>query len=102
LNLCRLKDSLVSVPLGPANDHSIIDSFVFVTITLSVLVVELTLLWNSVTGVYDISSVGQLIPLAIGIGTLGQVLWRRIEKRHEVNLRSPFLSVPLFYHCVSQ
>jgi hypothetical protein len=57
----------------------------FVTIALSILGVELTLVWNSISGVYDISSPGQLIPLAIGIGMLGQVLWGKLTFRFEVS-----------------
>lgn len=33
----------------------------------SVLAIELTLYWNSISGVYDINSTGQLIPFVIGL-----------------------------------
>lgn len=41
--------------------------FSIVAIAWFVLAVELTLSWNSVSGVYDLSSTGQLIPFIIGL-----------------------------------
>ena len=39
-------------------------------IVWSILAIELTLFWKGATGIYDISSTGQLIPLVICILTL--------------------------------
>lgn len=41
----------------------------------SILAVELTLMWNSVKGVYNVQSTGQIIALVIGLGVLVKVLW---------------------------
>lgn len=41
----------------------------------SILAVELTLVWNSVTGVYNVRSTGQIIALVVGLGMLVKVLW---------------------------
>jgi hypothetical protein len=41
----------------------------------SILTVELTLAWNSVTGVYNVQSTGQIIALVVGLGILVKVLW---------------------------
>jgi hypothetical protein len=41
----------------------------------SILTVELTLAWNSVKGVYNIQSTGQIIALVVGLGILVKVLW---------------------------
>lgn len=51
----------------------------------SILAVELTLHWNSVKGVYNVKSTGQIIALVVGLGMLVKVLWllrpRRVSKR---------------------
>jgi hypothetical protein len=36
--------------------------------------IELTLLWNSTEGVYDVQSTGQLIPLITGLLSFGGLL----------------------------
>jgi hypothetical protein len=41
----------------------------------SILAVELTLHWNSVEGVYNVKSTGQIIALVVGLGMLVKVLW---------------------------
>ena len=43
-------------------------------ICYSILAVELTLAWNNVEGVYEVSSTGQFVPLLIGILGLGRAL----------------------------
>lgn len=49
-------------------------------IVYSILAVELTLAWNHVRGVYDVSSTGQLIPLFIGlVGLVRAVLSALVE-----------------------
>lgn len=39
-----------------------------------ILATELTIAWNKIQGVNDTKSVGQLIPLMIGVGAIGHVL----------------------------
>jgi hypothetical protein len=39
-----------------------------------ILATELTIAWNKIQGVNDAKSVGQLIPLMIGVGGIGHVL----------------------------
>lgn len=36
---------------------------------------ELTIQWNSIEGVADVSSAGQTIPMLIGVGLIGRVLY---------------------------
>ena len=45
----------------------------------SVVATELVLKWNHVSGVYDISSTGQIIPLVVGFGIIANVAWRFIK-----------------------
>jgi hypothetical protein len=42
---------------------------------LAVVAIELTLVWNSVSGVDSMNSVGQLIAFTVGAGGLVQVVW---------------------------
>jgi hypothetical protein len=49
-------------------------------LVLSILSVELTLIWNSVTGVYEVRSTGQVIPLVGGSGLLINTIWKLIHK----------------------
>lgn len=43
---------------------------------LFILAVELTIRWNKISGVGDIGSTGQLLPVIIGIGGMGRVVTR--------------------------
>lgn len=45
-------------------------------LVLAVVASELVIVWNGATGVSDIFSTGQLIPLVVGIGGLIQVLYK--------------------------
>ncbi|CAN9180610.1 unnamed protein product [Alternaria alternata] len=45
-----------------------------VSIAMVILATELTIAWNKIQGVNDTKSVGQLIPLMIGVGGIGHVL----------------------------
>lgn len=58
---------------------------------LSVVAAELVIEWNNVTGVNDIYSTGQLIPLVVGLGGLIQVLYKlkNQEDRAEYLVRKP-------------
>jgi NADH:ubiquinone oxidoreductase subunit 6 (subunit J) len=44
-------------------------------LVLAVCAIELTLLWNSVSEISSMNSVGQFIPFTVGVGGLVQVLW---------------------------
>jgi hypothetical protein len=46
----------------------------------SVLGIELTLYWNSISGVYTIKSTGQLIPFVIGLTGLLKIVWGAVEE----------------------
>ena len=48
-----------------------------------VLAVEFSLRWNSVTGIYDIGSTGQLIPFIIGLLGLLRVIHITIRNTDE-------------------
>jgi len=43
-----------------------------------VIAIELTLIWNSVSGVYEPNSAGQFILLAMGVGAIIQILWKML------------------------
>jgi hypothetical protein len=55
----------------------------------SILVIgtELTIQWNYINGVQDLSSVGQLIPFCLGVGGLLKVTWAAVmeQDRREVD-----------------
>lgn len=46
-----------------------------------VLSIELTVWWNSITGVNQIGTVGQLVPFVLGVGGLIKVLWSWLQLR---------------------
>ena len=46
------------------------------SILYSIISIELTLVWNNISGVYDVNSTGQVIPIVAGSGTLTGVLWK--------------------------
>jgi cation transport ATPase len=50
------------------------------SIAMVILVTELTIAWNKIQGVNDTKSVGQLIPLMIGVGGIGHVLLEATRK----------------------
>lgn len=43
-------------------------------ICYSVIAVELSLVWNNIDGVYEVSSTGQFIPLLIGALSFGRAV----------------------------
>ncbi|RYO54514.1 hypothetical protein AA0116_g10068 [Alternaria tenuissima] len=45
-----------------------------ISIAMVILATELTITWNKIQGVNDTKSVGQLIPLMIGVGGIGHVV----------------------------
>ena len=46
------------------------------SIVYSIIAIELTLVWNNVSGVYNVNSTGQVIPLIAGSGILISVFWK--------------------------
>ncbi|MCJ1450793.1 hypothetical protein MMC28_001127 [Mycoblastus sanguinarius] len=42
-----------------------------------ILQVELTIVWNNITGLQSVSSLGQLIPFILGVGGLIKVFWAK-------------------------
>jgi hypothetical protein len=51
---------------------------------VNVAAVELTIRWNKITGVNTISSVGQTIPLVIGIGAVVRIAYVYRFKEREI------------------
>ena len=55
-----------------------------------VLAIELSLYWNSISGVTNMGQVGQLVPLVVGIGGLVKVLWVWLKREgNEVEGEGP-------------
>lgn len=48
---------------------------------IAVLSVELTLKWNGVSGVNEVQSTGQVIPLIAGLSVLIYVFWKVYQQR---------------------
>jgi hypothetical protein len=73
----------VKLQLGSADIHiyRTLASLGLLIFTYSILSIELTISWNRISGVYDISSTGQIIPLVIGLGLLMSVTWRLVRKK---------------------
>ena len=46
-------------------------------IVILIVQVELTIVWNSISGLSSLSSLGQLIPFILGLGGLLKVVWRK-------------------------
>ena len=74
----------------------------------SILTVELTLAWNSVKGVYNVQSTGQIIALVVGLGILVKVLWlmRHGKVGAQPSVLQPTMLTPYFRprlrYCVGQ
>lgn len=49
----------------------------FIVIVILIVQVELTIVWNNISGLKSLRSLGQLIPFILGVGGLVQVLWRK-------------------------
>lgn len=47
---------------------------------VSILAIELTLLWNNVADVYSMSSTGQLIAFVVGLGPLITTVYRVLKE----------------------
>ena len=50
----------------------------FIFIGLLIVQVELTIVWNHVSGLDSLAPLGQLIPFVLGVGGLGKVLWGKV------------------------
>ncbi|KAI4124526.1 MAG: hypothetical protein LQ347_005706 [Umbilicaria vellea] len=48
-------------------------------IVFLIVQVELTIVWNSISGLSSLSTLGQLIPFILGMGGLLKVLWQKFE-----------------------
>jgi hypothetical protein len=60
--------------------HNLDSLFKLVTTSIVIAAGELTIRWNNVSGVDNISSAGQLIPFVIGVGSVIRIIyvrWRR-------------------------
>ncbi|KAL2428462.1 hypothetical protein ABEF91_008638 [Exophiala dermatitidis] len=69
--------------------HIVMFTWSSAVIVYSILAVELTLAWNHVRGVYDVSSTGQLIPLFIGlVGLVRAVLSALVEHSGRIKKKS--------------
>jgi hypothetical protein len=58
----------------------------FCFIVFLIVQIEATLVWNSIYGISEVRSVGQLIPFIVGLGGLSNVLW---EKRKQLRKARP-------------
>jgi hypothetical protein len=56
-----------------------------------VLAIELTLVWNSILGVYTIGTVGQLIPFVIGAAGLLKVFYKIFAKKFIASFVDPLV-----------
>lgn len=69
-----LQQSQIAAPNSPAKwAFAATQQFIF--IALLIAQIELTLVWNNVSGLQSLSSLGQLIPFILGVGGLIKVLW---------------------------
>jgi hypothetical protein len=53
----------------------------------STISIELTLVWNSVSGVYNVASTGQIIPLVAGLSMLVGTIWELCKLRGWIVIR---------------
>lgn len=53
----------------------------FIVTGIIIIGTELTIAWNEIRGVNDLSSAGQTIPLALGVAIVARVLYVRFLKR---------------------
>jgi hypothetical protein len=58
------------------------------SLAYSVIGIEMTLYWNSITGVYTINTTGQLIPFVIGLAGLAKVVYEPVK----------LVSYPISFH----
>lgn len=78
--------------------NSLSVTFSILVTTWVILAVELTLFWNAVEGVYNLSTVGQLIPFIIGMLGLVRSLHLVIMEYLEMVCFSPNLLIILCLH----
>jgi hypothetical protein len=72
----------------------------FIVATTVITGVELTICWNKIQGVHDISSAGQTIPMILGIGALIRVIyvWKFKKAAHEAVSSYPQPPPPTPWH----
>ena len=63
----------------------------FALIAAMIVQIEMTVVWNGVTGLNTLSSLGQLIPFIVGVGSLGKVVWEKVRwlQKGEKDVRAP-------------
>jgi hypothetical protein len=49
------------------------------SLAYSIIGIEMTLYWNSISGVYTINTTGQLIPFVIGLACLTKVVYEPVK-----------------------
>ena len=70
-------------PLIPARTWALFAAWNFFYVAALILQVELTISWNHIAGLQDLATVGQSVPLIVGVGGLLLVLlkkWQQISK----------------------
>jgi hypothetical protein len=60
--------------------HNLDSLFKLVTASIVITAGELTIRWNNISGVDDVSSAGQLIPFVIGLGSLIRIFYVRWKR----------------------
>jgi hypothetical protein len=58
--------------MGPSSVSLLIS---LVSISLSIVAIELTLAWNNISGINPIETAGQIIPLSVGVTLVSTVLY---------------------------
>jgi len=58
----------------------------FAACSVLIIATELTIQWNDISGVQDLTSVGQLIPFCLGVGGLIKVIWSAFMEQDRVDV----------------
>jgi hypothetical protein len=66
--------------------HNLDSMFKLATASAVIVAAELTIKWNTISGVNDLSSAGQLIPFVIGLGSLLRVFYVRWKRGDEPDM----------------
>lgn len=70
------------IPRLNMNSYTVYSAIVgFMILFWTIIAIELTLYWNSVTGIYSLDSSGQLIALIVGLGTFLSLFWELFQKQ---------------------
>jgi hypothetical protein len=73
-----------------ARKYQVVNSIITLIIaTIIVIATELSIFWNAIINVNDISSAGQLIPFIIGVGAIIRILYKGMtEKRKKGSVQN--------------